>query len=181
MWNYIQYHVITYNGKKSKSLCVSKTVYLNLTQYCKSTLLQFKKKEESAGLSVVKSLTLVCDELSRLRQCVLSVIRSPLKAVTLLALALSLCSCFLNCPDLHCLWDQAVLLRPVAPAVLLSIFRSPACSCKGQAPGGVRDGEARVRTSDAEPCPVLAPEGLWVALMPMPGHHKDLVPGLTLF
>ena len=42
-WDYDQYLVITYNGKDSKSLCMSETVHLKLTQYCKSTLLQFEK------------------------------------------------------------------------------------------------------------------------------------------
>ena len=46
--NYIQYLEITYNGKESKNKEYMKpshfVVHLILTQYCKSTILQLKKK-----------------------------------------------------------------------------------------------------------------------------------------
>ena len=39
--NYIQFPIITYNGKDSEA------VHLKLTQYCKSNIVQFFKKERS--------------------------------------------------------------------------------------------------------------------------------------
>ena len=51
--NYTQYFVITYNGKESEKeyMCVCVCIKLNhsgvhlkLTQHCKLTILQFKKK-----------------------------------------------------------------------------------------------------------------------------------------
>ena len=35
IWNYTQYSVITYGGKETE------TVYLKLSQYCKSTIVKF--------------------------------------------------------------------------------------------------------------------------------------------
>ena len=43
---YIHYLVITYNGKDSEKELNHLTVHLKLTQYCKSTIVQFKKRNE---------------------------------------------------------------------------------------------------------------------------------------
>lgn len=83
---------------------------------------------------------------------------------------------FINCPELHCLWDQAVPLRPVAPAVLLSIFRRAACSCKGQDQEEWGMGEARIgiRCTAMPSVTAQEPLGGWC-----PGLAIwDLVPGL---
>ena len=56
--NYIQYLVVNYNGKESKKIYryIHIYVYLNhfavhlkLTQHCKSTILQFKKRRREQG------------------------------------------------------------------------------------------------------------------------------------
>lgn len=64
MGNYTQYLIITYNGKESGRECLSLnhfSVHLWLTQHCKLTILQFKKKNFEVKKTMVVCLpVLVC-------------------------------------------------------------------------------------------------------------------------